>query len=637
MKAFITTVEEMFRFQPQETNKFAGGITQYSIPKYQREFKWEMEKVETLIEDIISSSKFLGFVALEQKEKCYEIIDGQQRVTTLLLVLSAIFNLLKSEGEDKCNHDQTPILELMKKEKAWIFHNETVGELIKLEKNEIVINIDKTIDVYKQKEIIERTFAAVTKIFNDLVASAPAGISKLNEVFTKLCKSELLLFINMDQTHTTEDIYVDINFKAQQLDSEDIFKGYCFKYVAPSQKDELKELWVEVKTNSFMFIEKFAYQDCDRFLYHYFLSLSDYKLVNTNLQIRKKHILEQASREFIFLTLKLMLEYSADIINFHNNLLKSEYYFEDVCLDGKSCSSDKSMPTTIGMCRYIMEFSSVQYHKLPFFMFVHYLYSIKRQIPNGRIKYSEFKKIITYYYVYSVYFIEVVERKDKKNIAYNFLGLVYPQKQYSVEIIASTNEEIRKASKVLKQNCIYDSEGNISVKGLYKKSTRLQNIFGIIDNYSKETNSIKLIYTNKEYNVEHLIINQNDDNNTEWMVNGKKIFTFSLSKFKDQKNNWINHLIMEHEKNRELKSFDIVTKIDKMKVLYPDGSMPNHIVAYCKIIEQMSEFVELKKAKETEHDRATITSLYYSFAAAYFNYENAEKIKETITGLLRKI
>lgn len=44
-----------------------------------------------------------------------------------------------------------------------------------------------------------------------------------------------------------EQIFLDINEKAQLLDTEDIFKGHCFEIFAPEFHSNLRETWVELK------------------------------------------------------------------------------------------------------------------------------------------------------------------------------------------------------------------------------------------------------------------------------------------------------------------------------------------------------------------------------------------------------
>ncbi len=84
----------------------------FVIPEYQRPYRWGKDECETLWNDILSvfgdgndiEEYFLGsIVAYENEKNQLEIIDGQQRITTLTLLFRAVYELLKTEykfGED---------------------------------------------------------------------------------------------------------------------------------------------------------------------------------------------------------------------------------------------------------------------------------------------------------------------------------------------------------------------------------------------------------------------------------------------------------------------------------------------------------------------------------------------------------
>ncbi len=106
MKAIQSTVNEFFALP--------GTI--FSIPVYQRNYTWEEKNCEKLLQDIISISQnkkthFMGSItyilhhiddekSLRQLQE-FVIIDGQQRITTLMLLLKAIETKIQDEGIKK--------------------------------------------------------------------------------------------------------------------------------------------------------------------------------------------------------------------------------------------------------------------------------------------------------------------------------------------------------------------------------------------------------------------------------------------------------------------------------------------------------------------------------------------------------
>ena len=73
----------------------------YIIPVYQRNYAWEESEISTLIKDVYDSSLekskvryYIGtLVTYNRGERVYEVIDGQQRLTTIYIILNVLANL----------------------------------------------------------------------------------------------------------------------------------------------------------------------------------------------------------------------------------------------------------------------------------------------------------------------------------------------------------------------------------------------------------------------------------------------------------------------------------------------------------------------------------------------------------------
>lgn len=81
--------------------------TKYIIPKFQREYIWNKDNWEELLNDVLESdgNHFIGSIICINKgtdtfNPELELIDGQQRLTTISLVFSAIYQLLKDKIKD---------------------------------------------------------------------------------------------------------------------------------------------------------------------------------------------------------------------------------------------------------------------------------------------------------------------------------------------------------------------------------------------------------------------------------------------------------------------------------------------------------------------------------------------------------
>ena len=150
MISFVATLEEFFSLNREAADpngNFKQDIRKLLIPLYQREYKWKDAQVETLITDIISRDKFLGLIILDEKQGHYEIVDGQQRITTCFLTLMVLYNLYESH-----QLDQESILDLMQRDGSFVLSNESVGEFIEKRGNTMALRIAPESDVYRQEE-----------------------------------------------------------------------------------------------------------------------------------------------------------------------------------------------------------------------------------------------------------------------------------------------------------------------------------------------------------------------------------------------------------------------------------------------------------------------------------------------------
>lgn len=90
---------------------------QFMIPRFQRDYSWEKKNCEEFLDDILkgleckegkleTSSYFLGTMLFignfdEKSSKEIQVVDGQQRITTITILFSVISDIFREKGEDK--------------------------------------------------------------------------------------------------------------------------------------------------------------------------------------------------------------------------------------------------------------------------------------------------------------------------------------------------------------------------------------------------------------------------------------------------------------------------------------------------------------------------------------------------------
>jgi hypothetical protein len=126
---------------------YNGEKATYEVPIYQRNYAWEQDEISTLIQDVYDAfdakkqTYFIGtLVSFNKDDKVYEVIDGQQRLTTINLLLVALGiphqNKLTYRARKKSNDtiQNLPDFEIKEKdlgiEKGYRFAENAINEII---------------------------------------------------------------------------------------------------------------------------------------------------------------------------------------------------------------------------------------------------------------------------------------------------------------------------------------------------------------------------------------------------------------------------------------------------------------------------------------------------------------------------
>ena len=237
----------------------------YSIPAYQREIRWTGDNVNILMNDIACGKKFLGTILLNKvSEACYEIIDGQQRVSVFLLIL----NVLKSYSYnfEMCNFKNETYLSLP----------EVMDLDFQIEKIENSPKKDEYLksDILEQRERFEILYKTI-KSWLDKKSPSEKTAFKDNLLFSEL---NIILATNSN-SKIFVDYYLDLNDKSVKLDSIDILKATLFKMDFDLMSKEWANVQKSIKNLRLTGFQNYA---LNTLYFHYFSctvnKYLDYKL-----------------------------------------------------------------------------------------------------------------------------------------------------------------------------------------------------------------------------------------------------------------------------------------------------------------------------------------------------------------------
>ena len=220
------------------------GRTVFNIPEYQRAYAWTKPQLKDFIEDLnnqkIDRSYFLGTVLFEEKgqDKNYEIIDivdGQQRITTIIIFMATLLQLLKKKSD---NDDDLEDLELL--EETYVKHKRQYKLRALEEDNDffhsyILQNVDGRDYI---KTPAQRRLYDAKKYFHKKLK----GLSrkKLNEYKDKVDSNSRVLVYSVADTAEATLIFETTNDRGKGLTNLEKIKSFMMykSYVASEETPE---------------------------------------------------------------------------------------------------------------------------------------------------------------------------------------------------------------------------------------------------------------------------------------------------------------------------------------------------------------------------------------------------------------
>ena len=276
-------------FSPNETTvgRVLTNNNQYLIPRYQRKYVWKEEQWKNLIEDIIlsmttkvdDSYHFIGSFIFEKQHSGWVVIDGQQRLTSITLLISAISKHFALHGENKL-YDGI--------RKYCTYKNDDGEEIMRIVNDDMTIfsNIvfdyfitpseDVTLNDYLKKESIDipsssKAFIDCYNYFYKYIESVLSEktptertewLSSLRDAVLNLKAIE----ISVDKEQEGHIIFEILNSRGLPLEQHELLKNYLFMYYPKSiGSDIAKDKWNQIVSN----VEGVSLSSLKRFITHY--------------------------------------------------------------------------------------------------------------------------------------------------------------------------------------------------------------------------------------------------------------------------------------------------------------------------------------------------------------------------------
>lgn len=218
------SVPELPIIDGEGVNVFTCG-DRYEIPLYQRPYAWGERNIEQLVEDVRDlpdeggQGYYLGSLVVWRKaDGAYEVIDGQQRLTTLYLLLSAL-------GERVGSDDDAQALTFSCRDRS----RYTLGHLCDLDTAAKVDDGMVEASIARGYRLLEQTVAEMTD-------------SELVSLRQKLARTRLYR-IEVPE-HTDLNHYFEImNTRGEQLEQHEILKAWLMEQLSGADSAKFSAIW----------------------------------------------------------------------------------------------------------------------------------------------------------------------------------------------------------------------------------------------------------------------------------------------------------------------------------------------------------------------------------------------------------
>lgn len=244
---------------------FSDKKADFLIPDYQRPYAWGDKECQTLWDDIFAfafpdddyskfnsdnDEYFLGPIVTFKNNNKQEVIDGQQRLTTLMLILRAFYDKY-SNMKDEYSIKTRELIE------KCIWKTDEFGNpqksFLKID-SEVATDKDKEeflsilrtgVVGDKQKSSYAQNYRFFQAKINEFLQKYPSYFSYLPVRILNNC---ILLPIEAESQDTALRIFSTLNDRGKPLSDADIFKAQLYKfYTNRGEKDDFIRRWKDLE------------------------------------------------------------------------------------------------------------------------------------------------------------------------------------------------------------------------------------------------------------------------------------------------------------------------------------------------------------------------------------------------------
>lgn len=249
--------QSKLEYNPVNVEELFAQTETYEVPRYQRGYAWTDEEVKDLLEDLIESfttypdeDYLLGQMIVcpkSDEDETWELIDGQQRTTTLYLLILVAYRVLKDDPIVAFNHEARQKFGLVPNYLSTAKGNDNFPRIKVAADGETHVRILlegeslPTKDNSPTQLNIRVAFDTISSFFSSEFANDP---QKTWDFLQYVLKKVMLVRLELTDASHALRVFLKVNNRGLSLDDADLLKSLLFRKVSGQDAFEsLSKRW----------------------------------------------------------------------------------------------------------------------------------------------------------------------------------------------------------------------------------------------------------------------------------------------------------------------------------------------------------------------------------------------------------
>lgn len=286
----------------------------YRIPRFQRPYSWDRTNIEEFWNDAVvenESQYFIGSFVVYDDKTALGVVDGQQRLTTITLLLCALRNTFQQEGLANLANGVHGLIERtdISDQRFYVLQTETSYPYLQEHIQKFGDKPGAGSDAGPEEQLLKQAFEYFQVNVSDVVKgigslpnlSQAKKKARVQEELTKIRDKVLNLKLIFTALENDEDAYVifeTLNTRGKDLTLSDLVKSHLARLLKPTNSgvDLAKDKWSEIHQ---IFEASLADLSVSTFIHHFWLSRYEYITEKTLYKALRKRIKKNDAGAFL--------------------------------------------------------------------------------------------------------------------------------------------------------------------------------------------------------------------------------------------------------------------------------------------------------------------------------------------------